>query len=273
MLRPRSRRRLVLVTGGGGFVGRHLLERLSAPGWETVAPSSAALDVSRSSTVEAIRDWKPAVVVHLAYRKGDPASIVDGSRYVARGAAAAGARLVHVSTDIVFAGRTTPYTEADVPDPIIPYGEQKAAAERAVAEECPSAVSVRTSLVYGTDHVAPVQLDVRRALADGPERRPMTFFTDEVRCPVHATDLADALLALAALPEVTGPLHVAGPDDLTRADFARLIAVWSGLDPDRLSTATVADSGTVRPAHVVLDSSAAGALGISCRSAADVLVR
>jgi dTDP-4-dehydrorhamnose reductase len=51
----------------------------------------------------------------------------------------------------------------------------------------------------------------------------MTFFEDEIRSPIQVGDLAAALLELAQL-DTTGPLHVAGADDLSRADLAELVA-------------------------------------------------
>ncbi len=276
------RRKLLLVTGGSGFLGRHLTHGRASEHWELIAPSSTSMDIRRrDSTIAAITDWKPTAVVHLAYRKGDRPSIVDGSRHVAEAAAACGARLVHMSTDVIFPGRPAPYTESDVPFPIIDYGRDKLDAERAVVEACPDALLLRTSLLYGTDELGVPQLDVQRALAG---TTPMTFFTDEFRCPAHVDDIADAVAHLAGRPDITGVLHVAGPEALSRADFARRTARWLGLDPAALHTGTIesavqamslpvtgapADSsrsGGLRVARVVLDSSRANALGIGCRS-------
>ncbi|NND76159.1 MAG: SDR family oxidoreductase [Ilumatobacter sp.] len=270
----RGRRRLMLVFGGSGFLGRHLDPLAAAARWDIVAPSSESVDVRRRSTVvHAITDWKPHAVVNLAYRKGDRPTTVDGARHIAEGAEACGARLVHLSTDVVFGGRAAPYHEQDRPDPATEYGRQKRDAERAVIESCPGAVVLRTSLLYGTGHMAPLQHDVRLALATGPEHRSMTFFTDEYRCPAHAADVAAAITELARRPDVTGPLHVAGPDAVSRADFARAIASWLGLDPTRLTTSTIGEAGMSRPARVVLDTTAATALGITCRPLAEGLAR
>ena len=78
----------------------------------------------------------------------------------------------------------------------------------------------------------------------------MTFFTNEIRSPIQVTDLAQALLELAEL-DVAGPLHVAGADDVSRAEFAELIAgapVRTGRAPE------------TRPLDCSLDSSRAQAL-------------
>lgn len=239
--------------------------------WDVVAPPSRLLDVRDAAAVDdQIRSWRPTAVAHLAYRRDDPRTIVQGSANVARAAAAIGARLVHLSTDLVFAGRPEPYTELDEPSPIIDYGRWKASAEAEVVAGCPDAVVVRTSLIYATDVASPPQADVEAALTG---RSAMRFFTDEVRCPVHAADLAAAVVLLAERRDVTGPLHVAGPDALSRADIAARLARWMGLDPFRVPLASLAESGLVRPGHLVLDCARARELGLACRSMDDALAR
>lgn len=258
----------MFITGASGLLGRHLQRSPAAAGWEMVAPGSTSLDVRDAGRVrDMVRDWKPAVVVHLAYRLGDQRCIVDGSRHVAEAAAAVGARLVHVSTDVVFGGRPAPYTETDRLTPITAYARMKAAAEEAVATACPTAAIVRTSLLYATDSLAPAQRDVQRAL-DGEA---MTFYTDEVRCPAHAADVAAAIARLAAMPQVHGPLHVAGPEAISRADFAAAIATWLGGDPSSLLRGPQPIGEPARPGRVVLDTSRAVSLGLPCRRVADAL--
>jgi len=267
------RTHVMFVTGGTGILGGHLQRSKAVDRWDLVAPGSGALDIRMDDrVVDFIRDWKPAVIVHLAYRKGDRRCIVDGSKNVARAASACGARLIQLSSDAVFAGRDAPYTEADDPLPVSEYGQMKHDAERAVVAACPSAVIVRTSLMYGTDTLATAQVDVRDALSG---RRPMTFYTDEFRCPAHAADVAAAIGVLAGLREVTGPIHIAGPEVLSRAEYAAAIARWLGEDARRLRIGpgprhqTI--SGTERPGRVVLDTSLAASLGMRCRPIAEAL--
>lgn len=265
------RKRLMLVTGGAGFLGRHLLKMTAGEGWEVVAPPSAALDVrNRARVIDEVRGWRPQAVVHLAYRQDDRRVIADGSRNVADAAAAAGARLVHLSTDVVFTGREQPYTEDDLPDAAEGYGRWKADAEDLVRAGCPGAVMVRTSLLYGTDQLGRPQHDLVDVLAG---RKPMRFFTDEYRCPAHAADVAEVVLRLASMPEVTGPLHVAGPDVISRAELARTFARWMGLDPAMVPVGPMADAGIVRPGRVLLDSSRAAQMGLRCRPIAEALAR
>jgi dTDP-4-dehydrorhamnose reductase len=102
--------------------------------------------------------------------------------------------------------------------------------------------------------------------ADGV--REMTFFTDEVRCPIAVSDLAAAVLELAVL-DVAGPLHVAGADALTRHEFAQLVCARHGRDPAALRGAP---GGPERPKRIVLDCSRARALlRVRLRGAREVL--
>ncbi|HZY08408.1 MAG TPA: sugar nucleotide-binding protein [Ilumatobacteraceae bacterium] len=261
----------MLMTGGSGFLGQHLGIASEADDWQLVAPPSTMIDIrNRERVLEEFCSWRPAAIVHLAYRKGDRGVIVEGSRNVAEAATACGARLVHISSDAIFPGRPEPYREYDAPFPITDYGVMKLEAERAVLAECPGAVIVRTSLLYGTRRPAKIQLDVDRAILGN---QPMTFFTDEYRCPAHAGDVARAVSWLASRPEFHGPLNVAGPEAVSRAQMAVNFAIWMGLDPNRLKTGSSALSGSIRPTNVVLDSSLAASHGMVCRSMTEALRR
>ena len=208
----------MLVTGGGGFLGRHLALASERARWQWVAPPRLALDVCRRDhAIDSIRGWRPTVIVHLAHRRDDPISIVEGSANVAEAAATCGARLIHLSTDMVFAGRERAYTEADVPDAVVDYGRWKAQAERVVADRVPSALIMRTSLLYGTAVLSPMQQAIR-------ERARVTWFVDEVRTPAHAADVAAAVCTLAGRRDVSGVLHVAGPEAVSRAGLAHAMA-------------------------------------------------
>lgn len=266
----RRRTKTMFITGASGLLGRHLQRSPFTEQWELIAPGSHSLDIRRrDNVVDMITDWKPTAVVHLAYRRDDRRAIVDGSRNVAEAAAACGARLVHLSTDVVFAGRGAAYTERDAPFPTTDYGRMKADAELEVMARCPAAAMVRTSLMYATDFLAPVQLDVQRSLRGETNT---AFFTDEYRCPAHAADIADAVVRLVAMPEVTGPIHVAGPEIVSRAEFAEHIARWLGMNPNLVRTSTLAGSGLNRPARVALDCTLANQHGLTVRPLRAALV-
>ena len=203
------------MTGGTGFLGRELLRQ--APG-----ATDERVDVRDAAAVRTLLErLRPKVVVHTAYRQEGPDAweiTVDGAETVARAARAVGAGFVHLSTDVVFDGlKGEPYVEEDEPCPATEYGRAKAESEKRVRAAHPEALVVRTSLLVGGPDHEPSKHE-RAAIDPG-----MTFYEDEIRCPIQVGDLAAAVLELAALG-VTGVLHVAGADALSRADLAELIA-------------------------------------------------
>jgi dTDP-4-dehydrorhamnose reductase len=198
------------VTGATGYLGRELVRLRPDASTERVEVRDA------EAVRELLERVRPDVVIHTAYRQGEDDVNTTGSENVARAAAAVDARLVHLSTDVVFDGRKgAPYVEDDQLSPVTAYGRAKAGAERLVAAAHPAALIVRTSLLYGGPEPSKHELAARDPA--------LTFYEDEIRSPVHVVDLAAALLELAVV-DVSGPLHVAGPDAVSRAAFAELIA-------------------------------------------------
>ena len=230
----------LVVTGGAGYLGSEVCRQAAAAGHDVVAvqlrrppPFGRPLPVDIRTPFDVDAD----VVVHTAYVQTDADTIVRGSRNVASAAERAGARLIHLSTDLVFDGEHAPYREEDEPRPVSDYGRAKLEAEGVVPKD---GLVVRTSLLYGKP-------GPQEALA---LRGDVVFHTDEIRCPTHVTDLAAALLELAQL-DVTGILHVAGPDAVSRLELARLLGAR---DPQ----GAPAPPGRAR--NVALDSSRARAL-------------
>jgi dTDP-4-dehydrorhamnose reductase len=253
----------LLVTGGTGYLGGELLRRAPAVGtWHTREPTARGdwlrLDVRDSVAVRReLGRLRPAAVIHTAYRQDDRAVTLDGAAAVAEAAAAVGARLVHVSSDVIFDGtKPCPYTEQDPPSPITDYGRAKAEAEHAVQAAHPDALVVRTSLLYGGSEPSRHERLAHEA-ADG--RGEMTFFEDELRSPVLVGELASALLELAAREE-RGILHVAGPDIVSRYQFACLLARAHGRRGELIRRGRLDASGVARPANSALDTSRARGL-------------
>jgi dTDP-4-dehydrorhamnose reductase len=259
----------VLVVGASGYLGSEVAARAAAAGRPVVGTSSADLDITdRSAVHRLVAAVRPQIVINCAYRNDSWAACADGAAHVALASAAAGARLVHLSSDAVHGGRPTPYGDTEPPTPVHMYGAAKAAAETAVAAIDPSALLIRTSLIISADERSKqvrLCLDLIRGAWSG------ALFADEFRCPVDVGDLAAAVLELAA-GDVAGLLNVAGPEPVSRVAMGRLVARRFGLDPDRIPVSTVAASGLVRPADVRLDSTrAAGLLTTRVRPVSEVL--
>lgn len=251
---------ILLVVGGSGFLGREVVRQGMAAGHRVTAThltrspgpeiASEPLDVrDRAAVEELITRIGPNAVINTAYQSMDWATTADGAIHVALAAKTAGARLLHVSSDALFSGRDGRYAESARPDPVSPYGAAKAAAETAIMIINPEAVVARTSLIIGNGD-SPTERFVH-ALAAGEATGGL--FTDDVRCPVHVTDLAAALLELSG-GDRSGLHHLAGADPVSRHELGALIARRDGLDPALLPTATRAGSGIPGPLNVRLDS-------------------
>ena len=251
----------LLVTGGAGYLGAEVCRLAAARGDEVLAtrlhrepPYGRAidLDVRRPDAVtRALLRHGPQAVIHTAYvQHGDALeeTIVGGSHAVAEAAHRCGARLVHLSTDLVFDGEQgAPYSERDDPRPVTAYGQAKLDAERLVLRAHPDATLVRTSLLYGR----PGGPQEALALRDD-----VTFYTDEIRCPTRVDELAAALLELVGVPH-SGPLHLAAPQAVSRYELACLLRARGGRDARTVRGAPSPRDGRAR--NVALDSSHAAA--------------
>jgi UDP-glucose 4-epimerase len=180
-------RPVVLVTGAGGFVGRHLVPVLAGEGWHVrraVRTLSGSDDEVSIGSIGPATDWQAALagveaVVHLAARVHHPgeesagelyrAVNTEGTLQLARCAAAAGVRrFVHVSTILVNGSSTdgrAPFREDDIPAPRGVYGNSKAAAEsglKRLAETVDMRIAViRPPLIYGAGALGNFRLLVR----------------------------------------------------------------------------------------------------------------
>lgn len=254
----------LLVTGGSGFLGGAVVAR--AAGWACSstyvsheprgAPAGAyRMDLRDPDAVRrVIEGTRPSVIIHTAIPRHEAEFddvIVHGSESIAVQAGAVGARLVHVSTDMVFDGEHAPYDEDAIPAPVTPYGRAKAEAEKRVRQACPGALIVRVPLLYSLDPPDPRGAKMVEDLESGV---PVTLFTDERRTPAEVGDIAQALLEVAHRPAHTLPpiLHLGGPEVLTRWEFGTSFLEALGLSTQAVRAQTLAESGLMRPRDLTL---------------------
>ena len=217
----------ILVTGGSG----QLASALAKLGGDRIhLVGRPEFDFDRSETIAAtVRSANPWLVVNAAaYTAVDAAETDeaaamranrDGPRELARLCAGAGIPLIHVSTDYVFSGdKPSPYVESDPTEPQSVYGKTKLAGETAVLASTDRPIILRTAWVYA----ATGRNFVRTMLSLARTRDTLRVVADQHGCPTAATDLAAAILAIAAKLQVggwndayAGVFHAAGSGETT----------------------------------------------------------
>lgn len=259
-----------LVTGAGGMLAADLVPRLEAAGHSVTALARADLDVtSAAACLDAVAEHD--VVANLAARTAvDDAETAEpqafsvnavGAAHVARASAAAGARLVHVSTDYVFSGDSAePYGEDDPVGPRTAYGRTKAAGEWAVLASAPDALVVRTAWLYGAG--GPNFATTMQRLAG--EREILSVVDDQRGQPTWTADLADGIVRLVDGGATGGVWHGTSAGATTWFGFARAVFEELGLDPERVlpTTSDAYPRPAQRPANSVLSHGRWSAAGI-----------
>ncbi|MFD1483989.1 dTDP-4-dehydrorhamnose reductase [Lacticaseibacillus baoqingensis] len=152
----------ILITGANGQLGTELRHLLDSRGVSYRATDAKELDITDEAAVAAyLKDYQPDVVYHCAaYTAVDKAEDegkainqlvnVDGTRHLAKAAAAVDATLIYISTDYVFDGDTKEiYTVDDQPAPRNEYGRTKYEGELAVQKYAKKYYIIRTSWVFG----------------------------------------------------------------------------------------------------------------------------
>lgn len=245
----------ILLTGASGQLGSYVLRELRARDWPVVAWNMRpdvelfgcrcrSVDLrDTDQVINGFRDADPDYVIHTAALSSvadcfrDPAQArqvnATGTRLLADLADRRSARMVYVSTDLVFNGEKPWYAETDCPTPLSVYGQTKATAERAVLDHSRHLV-VRISLLFGPAiNGRPSFFEQQlQAVKNGA---PCKLFRDEWRTPLSLQLAAQGLLdALRA--DVSGILHLGGPERLSRLEMGQRLAQFLGRDPDLMQS-------------------------------------
>lgn len=227
----------VLITGAAGMLGLDVRRAAEDAGHEAVSLARAQLDVTdRGAVADAVAGAGADAVINCAgwtnvdgaESEPEQAAAVNGAGagHVAEAAAAAGAWLVHVSTDYVFSGdKAGPYVESDPVGPVSAYGRSKLDGEQAVAAAAPGGHAiVRTAWLFGAGGRC-FPKTILRAASERPE---LTVVSDQIGCPTFTGHLAEALVTLA-VQHTPGVLHVAGGGQCSWHEFAVAIVAAGGL--------------------------------------------
>ncbi|MFC3025499.1 dTDP-4-dehydrorhamnose reductase [Vibrio zhugei] len=226
----------VLVTGSQGQVGQCLVEQLLEKKHTILALDRNQLDITSPEAIaHRMDEFKPDIIINAAaYTAVDKAETDsesaylinrDGAKYLAQAASAAGAALLHISTDYVFSGaQNGEYQETDIPDPQGVYGSSKLAGELAIEQYCERHIILRTAWVFG-EHGNNF---VKTMLRLGAERSALNIVSDQWGGPTYAGDIASALINVAESINTNesvefGIYHFSGLPHVSWFDFANHI--------------------------------------------------
>lgn len=262
----------ILCTGASGLIGYNFIREASANAHKVVAlcnthelPQTANVFARKCDVLDeyalqrVVLDEFPDAIVNcaaIASPKDVDANPELANRMnaelplrLAYLANHVGARLIHLSTDMVFDGTHAPYKNTDVPMPCTLYGTTKLMGEKNALK-----VSPYSTVVLRLSHVSGNSLTTRRSLHEKLLRswaagEKLKLRTDEIKCPLSAERLACLLLELCERPNVSGIYHYAGMEAVSRYDMARRIAEHFGLNPEEFIEPVKGD----RPMDLRLD--------------------
>jgi dTDP-4-dehydrorhamnose reductase len=261
-----------IILGSHGQLGREITARL--PAGTFLAATRADIDLADTSTIQRFfSQHQPRLVINCAaYNKVDdaekdpsPAFATNayGIREVARACEAAGATLVHFSTDYVFGldtTRTVPYVESDAPGPLSTYGISKLTGEYFVRTYCSRHFVIRTCGLYGKHGVGGkggnfVETMIKLATAG----KTIRVVADQILTPSSAHDVAKGALQLIKDCPF-GLYHLTNAGQCSWHEFASTIFDLKQLNADLQPTTTKEyNSPALRPGYSVMETACASA--------------
>lgn len=217
----------IWVTGASGRIGSEIIKRLKMDTDYRVVGTDLDVDITDSEAVEAAGDiYRPNVIINcssLSASKCSEENIVEafkvnalGARNLAKVARKLNAKIIHLSTDDVFASNENKrLTEYDNPNPDSVYGKSKLAGENYVRELNPKHVIVRSSWVYGAGDNHFLAYVEEKA----KNNESFTVPSYKISTPTSANTLADFILTLIDSSEY-GIFHASCEGSCTRYEFA-----------------------------------------------------
>jgi dTDP-4-dehydrorhamnose reductase len=265
----------VLVLGGGGQVASAVVAAAPAH-HQVVAKTIAELDIVGDESAiartiaDASADWivnaAAYTAVDTAEEEASQAIAVNDTAVgvLASAASAAGSRLLHLSTDFVFDGKSNrAYLPGDEPHPLSVYGVSKRSGELRVLNGAKSGIVLRTAWVYaakGRNFV----LTMLRLMR---EKEQVSVVCDQIGTPTWATGIAGAIWGLIDAQAPGGVYHWTDLGVASWYDFAVAIqdeALSRGLLDRTVPVipipSTAYPTRARRPAFSVLDTESTRAL-------------
>lgn len=251
----------VWIVGAGGQIGRALNDVLDPMQIEALNTDVDELDITDTDEVINFGTVnRPDVIINCTgitntdecEKNPEHAYRVNalGARNLSIVARKCGSKIVQISTDDVFDGKSKkPYTEFDDTNPLTVYGRSKRAGENYVKEFTHKHFIIRSNWVYGYKG----NNFVNRVLEAADKGTPLSVASDQFGSPTSAEDLAKMILYLISTNEY-GTYHVTCTGVCSRYEFAQEILKLAGKSMKLKAVPTEqSDLSSVRPPYAVLD--------------------
>jgi dTDP-4-dehydrorhamnose reductase len=208
------------------------------------------LDVRDGGALRALLDrLRPEAVVHCAAftnvdacesapeeaRRANVAPVEE----IVRWARPHGARVVQMSTDYVFDGEHPPYEVDAEASPLCVYSKSKADAE-AAARAFGGSLIVRSTVIYGADFGHLKRNFATWLIGELEAKRGVRVVDDQWGTPTISENIAE-FVERALERRLTGTIHAAVGECVSRLEFARRIASHFGLDASLIAAAKTAE--------------------------------
>lgn len=237
----------ILITGANGMLGQRVVEYYSSKEnvdlLATSVEDRAVIDLadyipcdvkSRESIKKVIYDYCPDFIIHTAAftnvdlsekMREDAWKInVKGVEYIAEAARAIDANIIHISTDYIFDGKSGPYDENALPNPIGYYGRTKLASENVLKISGTLFTILRTNVLYGIALNSRPDF-VRWVITSLSNNERIRIVKDQINNPTFIDDLVQAINKIIEFRK-TGVYNIGGKEFLSRFEFTNRIAEY-----------------------------------------------
>jgi dTDP-4-dehydrorhamnose reductase len=264
-----SKQRKILITGANGLLGQKTAELASREteyeivltdihesAFDPRGSEYFQMDITHKEDVKSnVKKYKPDIIVNTAaYTNVDGCETdrelcwranVDAVKNFIIAARANDSKIIHISTDYVFDGKSGNYDESSTPNPISYYGKSKLAGENALISSGVKFIIIRTQVIYGTAKgVRPnFALWLIDMLSNGQSVR---IVDDQFGMPTISDDLAWGILKMIRMDK-SGIYHLCGSEFLSRYEFAVKAANVFGLDENLIIPIKTSDLNQAAP--------------------------
>ena len=246
----------ILTTGGSGLLGQYinieankffeLLTLFNSNIGNCNKFNSAKVDIKNFDLVkELFSSFKPDIVIHTAAitnpvpRSGQSsieiyATNVNATKNIAQLCKEIDAKLIHISTDLVYAGyRGSMLTEDAKLIPASLYAETKLMAEMKIKETLENYLILRTALLYGFG-LTHSRSHFHKMNDELKNNKPVNLFTDQFRTPIELSEAAKIIIQLARMDLINETINLGGEERVSRFELGKILCSVADYDKSLL---------------------------------------